>query len=277
MGQMIELDEYETVILGHALSYGRVESSHVSALLQELVREKGQNTHSYEIFNRSVARLQQKKLLDEKYRVTARALEEIIPEQLRSYHLQALRRITELESEKTRIELEKSQAQSETYTLRSTISQLENKLITISPPTHHISKEALTKGLSHFVGYEVANQLSEVAKNDLESAMRCIMHGIPTPAAMVSLRASEETIRRYYQYKFGHDPGDLTWAQILEKLDGLKDIDKTLLGNLHYIRKKRNEAEHPKKIFNEDEAEHVFEYVINVIKEIYGEILQVKS
>lgn len=272
MAEKAELDDFELIILARALSYGKVSSSDVSFQIQELLKEKQQPTGNYyDTFNKTIVKLQKKGLLDEKNRPTAPS--ENVPLQiLRNAIVQAHRRIIEHEEEIKHKNDESSQLRSQVYSLESEVSRLKSQIDLMSPPTQFISKESLAKGLRQFVGNDILNKLSNVAKNDLENAMRCIMHGISTPAAMVSLRASEEVVRAYYKYKTEQEPGKITWKEILDQLLERNDVNRTLIGHLNYIREKRNQAEHPDKIFDQFEAETTFQTVVNAIRDIYSEM-----
>jgi hypothetical protein len=43
----------------------------------------------------------------------------------------------------------------------------------------------------------LAAKLSSTAKSDLEDSIKCLRCGIATPAAMISLRAAEDVVRKY--------------------------------------------------------------------------------
>lgn len=273
LSQAVDFDDFEKVVLAYALTYGRVESGNVSIQMQEILKLKGEaNVTYYDAFQRATTKLRQKGLFDDKNRPTAQATEAVGPQVLRSSLLQAHRRIGELEAEMTRKENELSQARIQAHSLEGQLRAAQSQIDRMSPPTQFISKEALQKGLGQFVGYDLLTRVSDVAKSDLEGAMKCIFHAIPTPAAMVSLRASEEAVRRYYQFKTGKEPGKMSWKDILDSLVQREDVNKTLVGHLNYIREKRNEAEHPQKIFDQFEAENTFQTVISAIREIYGEM-----
>ena len=40
--------------------------------------------------------------------------------------------------------------------------------------------------------------LDEITKEDLYDALKCILHLLPTPAVMISMRVAENLVRRYY-------------------------------------------------------------------------------
>ncbi len=268
-----ELDEFEVIILGYALAYGKVESGNVSTQLQQTLKEKGQTATSYfEVFDRTVARLQKRGLLDDRKTPTAHASEVVPPQILRNSLLMAHKRINELDEQGKNKDSEISQLRNRIYGLENDLRNAQGKINKLSPPTEIISKDRLDQGLGHFLGWEILSKISEEAKSDLEDAIKSIYHGIPTAAAMVSLRASEDAVRKYYEFKSGQVAGKTSWKGILDQLMQRDDVNTTLIGHLHYIREKRNEAEHPGKVFKQKEAENTFLTVINMIEEIYKEM-----
>ena len=138
---------------------------------------------------------------------------------------------------------------------------------------------ALSEGEpSAFIDEKTWNALSEIEKNDFSNAAKCLVAGIPTPAAMVALRGAEATVKKYYEFKTGDSAEKKMWGPIVRELKRrakelkIKDI---FLGYLDYIRDaKRNFAAHPNKIFDQREAELIFMEVINLVQDIYAEILQ---
>ena len=62
---------------------------------------------------------------------------------------------------------------------------------------------------------------------------------------MVSLRASEDAVRKYYEFKSREKAGAADWKAILDRLLRREDVNRTLIGHLDYVRTKRNEGEHP--------------------------------
>lgn len=132
-------------------------------------------------------------------------------------------------------------------------------------------KKLLEGGISFFPVH-VWNNLSEISKSDLDDACMCLLTKSWTPAVMVSLRASEDSIRKFCVFKTGSDPQRKGWKNLLDELSSIKDINKTLLGYLDYIREIRNTAEHPDKVFDQGEAERVFHQVVDMIITINKEL-----
>jgi hypothetical protein len=269
MSKLVEFDDFEQIIMSSALAKGKVEYNDVSSQIEPIVKEKGSSLSPWETFNQTVAKLRRKDFLDDKNRPNPLLLSSIPAEILQRAIYKSNKRLEELEADLEKVAKEKSEIQSRVFTLERELDLLKRRFDKISPPTVIISKDSLEKGIENFIGYSLSAKLSKTAKSDLEDAIKCLYCGIPTPAAMISLRASEEAVRKYYEIKFGESAGKMTWKEILDKLVSRSDVDKILLGHLDYIRTKRNEAEHPEKIFQQDEAENTFLTVINVIKEIY--------
>ena len=132
-------------------------------------------------------------------------------------------------------------------------------------------KKLLSGGKSFFPE-DIWNTLSDISKSDLNDACNCLLTRSWTPAVMISLRASEDSIRKFYNFKTGKDPQKKGWKNILDELSKIQDINKTLLGYLDYIREIRNTAEHPDEVFDQMEAERVFHQVVNMIIVINQEL-----
>jgi len=132
-------------------------------------------------------------------------------------------------------------------------------------------KKLLSGGKSFFPE-DIWNTLSDISKSDLNDACNCLLTRSWTPAVMISLRALEDSIRKFYNFKTGNDPQKKGWKNILDELSKIQDINKTLLGYLDYIREIRNTAEHPDEVFDQMEAERVFHQVVNMIIVINQEI-----
>jgi len=271
MPNSIELDDFEKVIMSSALARGKVEYSDVSGQIDLLLKEKSLNMPSWEKFNQAIAKLKRNELLDEKNRPNPVRLLDLPNEFLQSAIYKTHKRIEELERDLERVGREKSDLQSQIYTLEREKNKLIDSLNSLSPPPKRIRQDLLERGIDNYLGYDLAAKLSPTTKSDLEDAMKCLKCGIATPAAMISLRAAEDVVRKYYERKFDEKSGRTGLKEILDKLMERSDVDKILMDYLHYIRSKRNEAEHPEKIFRQEEAEEMFIMVTSAIKEIYSQ------
>lgn len=135
-----------------------------------------------------------------------------------------------------------------------------------------IDKSRLLSGINSFLNEDILKQLSDNNKNDLNDAINCILLNLPTPAAMITFRASEDILRLYYEKKTLNSSAGKRWFEIINELLNTKGIKKPLVDYLNYIRDKRNEAEHPDKVFTQRECEHAFMQVVNLITDVSKEI-----
>jgi len=131
----------------------------------------------------------------------------------------------------------------------------------------------MNKEKTSFFDEEVWDELSDIAKSDYSDAAKCLLMGASTPATMITLRAAEDVVRRYYENKTGNDFSEKVWGSIINELKNLPDINKDLIEHLDYIRKtRRNLAQHPDKIYNQREAERIFMEIISSTHDIYADM-----
>ena len=135
-----------------------------------------------------------------------------------------------------------------------------------------LNPKKLLLGGESFFPKDIWATLSGISKSDLNDACNCLLTRSWTPAVMISLRASEDSIRKFYGFKTENDPQRKGWNKILDELSKIQDSNKSLLGYLNYIREIRNTAEHPDEIFDQMEAERVFHQVVNMIIVINQEL-----
>src|SRR5260370_30678811 len=117
-----------------------------------------------------------------------------------------------------------------------------------------ISEEAITKGFNP----KYMETLDPLMRDDLADGASCILHLLPTPAAMILLRVAENVARKHSEKLSGKTVKKGSWGQILDGLGKIEGVKKSTLGYLHYLRDKRNEAQHPDKRFSQEEAETIF-------------------
>jgi ribosomal protein S17E len=110
--------------------------------------------------------------------------------------------------------------------------------------------------------------LDEITKKDLNDALTCILHLLPTPAVMISLKAAENLVRRYYAKITGSIAMGKSWGEILNELEQSKKVKPSILGYLRYLKEKRNEAEHPDKRFTQEESERIFLHIKGLLEEL---------
>jgi|GEM_PF-886575 len=124
--------------------------------------------------------------------------------------------------------------------------------------------------------YFEKSNIDKLTKQDLNDALDCILHLLPTPAAMISLRVAESIVRRYYKKITGNDPINKNWDDsihknwggILKELEESKKVKSSILGYLKYLKEKRNEAQHPDKRFTQEESEELLIKIKGLIEEL---------
>ena len=62
------------------------------------------------------------------------------------------------------------------------------------------------------------------------------------------------------------------WRNLIDELLNRRDVSKTLLGHLDFVREKCNEAEHLGKLFRRGEAEMTFVQVTRTLADVYREM-----
>jgi hypothetical protein len=133
--------------------------------------------------------------------------------------------------------------------------------------------QAATDYSNPFFDEKVWRTLVEVARNDFKETTRCFMAAAWTPAAMTALRGAEAVLRQYYEFKTQAKGGEKPWAEIVEELEKMPNVDKTLLGYLNFIRERRNETQHPEKTYDQRESENIFTVVVNAVTAMCNEFL----
>lgn len=137
--------------------------------------------------------------------------------------------------------------------------------------------------------HKVWSWLDETAKNDLEEACRCIAVDCSTACVMLSLRAVEHSLRRWYEAD--HDEIESTgWGSVLDELmteyaTEEKSNDTVLsqlselppiLSNLYYLKEKRNEVGHPDHSPSAQEARRTLMIVAATISEVFEEMEEIR-
>jgi len=112
---------------------------------------------------------------------------------------------------------------------------------------------------------EILDKLDAVSKEDLVDGITCILNVLPTPAAMIILRATESIVRRYYAKVTGNSINKIAFGTMIKELETKND---RLTGYLSYLKQKRDEAEHPDKRFKQEEAERMLIQLKELIEEV---------
>lgn len=112
------------------------------------------------------------------------------------------------------------------------------------------------------------SKLDDLAKEDLNDAISCVLHLFPTPASMISLRVAENIVRKYYERITGNSASGKMWSQLLQEMETQPLIKKSTLGYIRFLKDKRNEAEHPDKRFTQEESERILLNIKDLLEEL---------
>jgi hypothetical protein len=124
------------------------------------------------------------------------------------------------------------------------------------------------ENISKIFSKELLSNLDELTGSDLSDAFSCILNLLPTPAAMICFRATENIIRSYYTKITGVSAKGKSWKKKLDELEKVQGSNRPLIGYLDYLRGKRNEAEHPDKRFSQEESERILLHVKGLLEEL---------
>lgn len=122
--------------------------------------------------------------------------------------------------------------------------------------------------------HEVWEWMPEETQSDIAEACKSLAAGCPTGAMMLSLRALEERLRKWYESEYDEEIND-TWGQVLKELEeefGDGRPKPAVLSNLDYLREKRNEIFHPEESASFHESITMLYMVRGTITEIHNEL-----
>lgn len=128
--------------------------------------------------------------------------------------------------------------------------------------------------------------LDERPKSDIREACKTIVIGCSTSSVMLSLRAVEHCLRKWYEKE--HEPIEAAWGRVLDRLmeeyaeeDSKNDSVLTqlsdlppVLSSLYYLKEKRNEVNHPEKSPEPQEARRTLMIVASTISDIHAEMYE---
>lgn len=126
--------------------------------------------------------------------------------------------------------------------------------------------------------------LDERPRLDLQEACKTIVVGCSTSSVMLSLRAVEHCLSKWYEKN--NESLDAAWGRVLDQLmeeyaedDKKNDTVLTqlsdlppVLSNLYYLKEKRNEVNHPDESPSPQEARRTLMIVAATITEIFEEM-----
>jgi hypothetical protein len=187
------------------------------------------------------------------------------------------KRINSLETDSTKIEesISKELIRLFKYVESIVFSEATTKNIYLIPE-RRFNSDYLLNHPEKLLKDGTFDKLSEIARHDITSASRCILYGESTAAAFHILRATEDVLKSYYHHHRQQDRLDKPmWANMVDQLRAkrTKKPPAALLDSLDMVRNNyRNPTQHPKKLYDIDEAQDLFGVCLDVIGKMGAEL-----
>jgi len=118
------------------------------------------------------------------------------------------------------------------------------------------------------------SKITKLAQNDIKNACRCLCFELPTPAAFMFWRASEDTLRHYYKKKTKTlISGFIDWNKITRKLEKTGKVPQHIIDALDLIRNNyRNPVAHPDVTYAQKQTERLMHYAFGLIESMLNDI-----
>jgi hypothetical protein len=138
---------------------------------------------------------------------------------------------------------------------------------------------------------EVWEVLDEQSQNDIEEACRSLPVGCATASVMVSLRAVERYLRKWYESETSEKMERGTWGSVLDDLIEIYVPEEdaqgrvlqqlssvpSVLSNIYYLKERRDKVSHPDESPTDYEAVVTLFMVAGTISEVCREIGDIQS
>lgn len=127
------------------------------------------------------------------------------------------------------------------------------------PNTGILDLEQLMGSPNQLFRQEVWESMDEIPRQDIIESCRALPMGCSTATVMVSLRAVEHYLRKWYEYETSEKLQQRTWGSVLDELMDIYVAEEdtgapviqqlsgvpSVLSNLYYLKEKRNQVSHP--------------------------------
>lgn len=150
------------------------------------------------------------------------------------------------------------------------------------PSSGFLDLEQLMQHPGHMFGENVWESMDETPKQDIAEACRALPMGCTTASVMVSLRAVEHYLRKWYEHEAGEELERGTWGSVLDYLMNryvaeedangpiLQQLSSvpSVLSHLYYLKEKRDQVNHPDESPTDYEAIITLFMVTGTISEV---------
>jgi hypothetical protein len=159
------------------------------------------------------------------------------------------------------------------------------------PNTWILDFERLMEEPSLIFEIEVWEAMDRQSRKDIWEACRSLPVGCATASVMVSLRAVERYLRKWYEYETGEKLDRGTWGSVLDDLIAIYVSEEdaqgrvlqqlssvpSVLSNIYYLKERRDKVSHPDESPTDYEAVVTLFMVAGTISEVCREIGDIES
>ena len=150
------------------------------------------------------------------------------------------------------------------------IEERLESLFLITPSTV-IDAKRLMGGIESLLSEHAIAFLTPIETSDLNEALQCLLVGSATGAEVMTLRAAENFLRRWYELESGNPAGRKGWATLLQWFNKTyperQDVQAEL-ALLNYMNIRRNQLAHPDQISDSGSAQTTLMNVCMLIKPV---------
>ncbi|MFD1601018.1 hypothetical protein ACFSBX_18960 [Halobellus rarus] len=138
---------------------------------------------------------------------------------------------------------------------------------------------------------EVWDVMDEQSQRDIAEACRALPVGCATASVMVSMRAVERYLRKWYEYEMDEELERGTWGRVLDDLIEIYISDEdaegrvlqqlssvpSVLSNIYYLKERRDKVSHPDESPTDYDAVVTLFMVVSTISEVCREMGDLES
>ena len=151
------------------------------------------------------------------------------------------------------------------------INELRSTIIFPAYTTGDLNPKKLINGAENFFNAKIWQNIAQIAKDDLEDCVKCLLTENWTPAGIMAMRVIESAVRKYYKDIVGINkkkPWGILLADLIKNHEA--KTDKNLIAELTYIKDHmRNPLAHPELRIEKAEAEKAFILTKEILVKIY--------
>ena len=148
--------------------------------------------------------------------------------------------------------------------------ELANTVVFRAFTDGRLNANKLCEGAKSFFQLKIWRKFSKIIKDDFEESAKCLLTQSWTASGLMSMRALESGVRKYYTDITNISGDDKTYGQMTGELRKNPNADSRLIGYLDYLKDIRNDLAHPNIRINQFEAEQAFQHTIQILTIVFS-------